>query len=151
MKLAEALLERADLQKRIAQMQGRLTKNAQVQEGETTAEDPRALLKEQEALVSRLEDLMTRINLTNATVLVGGERLTALLARRDARRTQLQQLRAFLDAASDLCDRARMSEIRILSAVNVAELQKDLDEKSKAYRELDARIQEANWTADLFD
>ena len=149
MKLAEALLERADLQKRIAQMQGRLIKNAQVQQGETTAEDPQALLEEQEALIGRLEELMTRINLTNASVTVNGETLTALLARRDARKMQLQQLRAFLDAASDLYDRARMSEIRILSAVNVSALQKELDQKAKAYRELDARIQEANWTADL--
>ena len=50
MKLAEALLERADLQKRIAQMDGRLENNAQVQEGEKPAEDPKALLKELEEI-----------------------------------------------------------------------------------------------------
>ena len=34
MKLAEALQERADIQKRLAQLKGRLRHNARVQEGE---------------------------------------------------------------------------------------------------------------------
>ena len=63
MKLAEALLERADLQKRIAQMDGRLENNAQVQEGEKPAEDPKALLKELEEMAVRMEQLVTAINL----------------------------------------------------------------------------------------
>jgi len=151
MKLAEALLERAELQKRLAQLDSRLQKNAQVQEGDSPAEDPQALLNEQEQMASRLEYLITRINLTNAAVTIAGEPLTALLSRRDVRRIQLQQLRDFLSAASNLYDRARMSEIRIRSAVNVADMQKELDQKSKAFRELDARIQEANWTNELIE
>ncbi|MCD0167601.1 hypothetical protein IHN58_18320, partial [Deinococcus sp. 12RED42] len=45
MKLAEALIERADLQKRAAQLEERLVKNLLVQEGEAPAEDPQALLR----------------------------------------------------------------------------------------------------------
>ena len=44
MKLAMALSERADLQRRIAELSGRLENNAKVQEGERPAEDPRAEL-----------------------------------------------------------------------------------------------------------
>ena len=149
MKLAEALLERADLQKRLAQMGGRLNNNARVQEGEKPAEDPKALLKEQEALTARLETLVAQINLTNSAALIDGQPMTVCLARRDARREQLQQLRNFLDAASSLSDRARQSEIKIISTVDVAKLQKELDQKSKALRELDAKIQSANWITDL--
>ncbi|MBR1584315.1 MAG: DIP1984 family protein [Clostridia bacterium] len=149
MKLAEALLERADLQRRIDQMNGRLNNNARVQEGEKPAEDPKALLKELESMTSRLETLMAQINLTNSATLIDGEPLTVLLARRDARREQLQLLRSFLDTASSLSDRARMSEIKIISTVNVANLQKELDQKSKALRELDGKIQAANWTTEL--
>ena len=149
MKLAEALLERADLQKRLAQMGGRLNNNARVQEGEKPAEDPKALLKEQEALTARLETLVAQINLTNSAALIDGLPMTVFLARRDARREQLQQLRNFLDAASSLSDRARQSEIKIISTVDVAKLQKELDQKSKALRELDAKIQSANWIMDL--
>ena len=149
MKLAEALLERADLQKRLAQMGGRLNNNARVQEGEKPTEDPKALLKEQEALTARLETLVAQINLTNSAALIDGQPLTVWLSRRDARREQLQQLRNFLDAASSLSDRARQSEIKIISTVDVAKLQKELDQKSKALRELDAKIQSSNWITDL--
>ena len=151
MKLAEALLERADVQKRLAQMGGKLNNNARVQEGEKPAEDPKALLKEQEALTARLETLVAQINLTNSGAMIDGQPMTLWLSRRDARREQLQQLRNFLDVASSLSDRARMSEIKIISTVDVAKLQKELDSKSKALRELDAKIQAANWTVELIE
>lgn len=151
MKLAEALLERADLQKRLAQMSGRLRNNARVQEGETPAEDPKKLIKELNEMTARLEKLTADINLTNSTALSNGEPLTRLLARRDCAREQIQILREFLDAASALTERARQSEIKIVSTVKVSDVQKDLDQKSKALRELDAAIQAANWTNDLIE
>ena len=46
MKLAEALQERADLNRRIQQLQQRLSSNAVVQEGEQPAEAPSELLAE---------------------------------------------------------------------------------------------------------
>ena len=46
MKLAEALQERADLNRRIAQLRSRLESNALVQEGEKPAEDPNELWQE---------------------------------------------------------------------------------------------------------
>ena len=48
MKLAEALQERADLNRRIQQLQQRLNNNAIVQEGEAPVEEPQALLTELE-------------------------------------------------------------------------------------------------------
>ncbi len=65
MKLAEALQLRADLQKRMEQLAGRLYDNATVQEGEQPAEDPAGLLAEYEDCAGQLEDLMARINRTN--------------------------------------------------------------------------------------
>lgn len=44
MKLASALTERADLQKRIAELSTRLNNNAKVQEGEQPSENPKDLL-----------------------------------------------------------------------------------------------------------
>ena len=66
MKLAEALQERADLNRRIAQLRSRLLSNAQVQEGETPSEDPQELLTELDSCIMRLSSLMTRINLCNS-------------------------------------------------------------------------------------
>ncbi len=151
MKLAEALLERADLQKRLSQMSNRLRSNARVQEGEKPAENPKELLKELTAMTDRLEKLVAAINLTNSASRLEGEPLTCLLARRDAWQQRMQIQRDFLAQASQLTDRARMSEIKIISTVNVAEMQKDLDRQAKALRELDTRLQAANWTVELLE
>jgi len=151
MKLAQALLERADLQKRLAQMEERLCNNARVQEGEKPAENPETLLEELNRMLERLETLTAQINLTNSAAQAEGSALTCLLAKRDAEKLRLKMLRNFLDRASSLTDRMRQSEIKILSTVDVAALQKELDHRSKAYRELDARIQAANWTVDLIE
>ena len=100
MKLAEALQLRADLQRRISQLSGRLHNNARVQEGEQTPEDPDQLLVELEECFDELETLMARINLTNSLTLLPEGSLTELLARRDRMTQQLNILRSFLDAAS---------------------------------------------------
>ena len=149
MKLAEALQERADVQRRLAQLKGRLRSNARVQEGEAPAEDPKALLAELNGLAARLEELVRRINLTNAATNDGGETLTALIARRDALQTKAAMLRDFLGEASELASRSMRSEIKIKSTVNVAEKRKEVDALSQEIRLLDCRIQQRNWLADL--
>ena len=151
MKLAEALRLRADLQKRISQLDSRLMNNARVQEGEQPAEDPAQLLVEQEACYEEYEALVEKINRTNsATVLPEGS-LTALLAKRDRLTRQLQGLRNFLNAASDIAGRASRSEIKIKSAVDVRALQKDVDRRSAQLRSLEGTIQAANWTTELME
>ena len=149
MKLAEALALRADLKKRIDQVECRLVLNTKVQEGEAPAEDPEALLAELDGLFIQLERLMTRINLTNAQTSGNGESLTALLARRDCLTQKCGVLRNFLSNASDLVNRSARTEIKVLSTINVQQKQKQLDELSKELRELDLRIQGLNWTTDL--
>ena len=62
MKLANALSQRAELQTRIHQLETRLYNNAQVQEGESPAEDPQDLLQELEEDYARLEALIACIN-----------------------------------------------------------------------------------------
>ena len=149
MKLAEALTLRADLQKRAAQLQNRLYNNAKVQEGEKPAEDPRGLLEELDAVMTQLEELMTRINLTNCQTQVGGESLTALLARRDALKLKLSVYRDLAYNASQLARRATRTEIKVLSSVSVKDVQKQADDLAKELRLLDNSIQAANWTTEL--
>ncbi|MBE6723910.1 MAG: hypothetical protein E7576_01740 [Ruminococcaceae bacterium] len=149
MKLAEALIERADLQKRLDQLEERLNNNALVQEGEEPAEDPVSLLAEMVAANASLEDLVTRINLTNAAVTVDGQTLTALIAKRDSLTRRVRITRRFLNAASQTGMRSRGSEIVLKSSVSVREMQKTVDELSKALRETDTAIQAANWSNDL--
>lgn len=149
MKLAEALQERSDLASRIEQLRVRLINNALVQEDEEPAEDPLELLAELERCTARSEELMTRINLTNASILVEGESVTALLARRDCLKVKLSLWRDMVNTASQTARRATRTEIKIRSAINVSALQKQIDDASRQLRETDNKIQAANWLNDL--
>lgn len=149
MKLAEALQERADLNRSIQQLESRLSANAIVQEGESPAEDPQELLAQLDRSIDRLEELTAAINLRNSQVQHEGETLTQMIARRDALTMRLRILREFANQASQTGRRARASEIRIVSAVNVKSLQKDLDNMSRELRLLDNAIQSLNWSTEL--
>ncbi len=149
MKLAEALQERADLNKRIAQLSSRLCMNATVQEGEKPAEDPAELIKELEGSTARLEELIAKINLANCKTVVDGSTLTELIAKKDILTLKINSYRDLLNNASRLSQRATRSEIKILSTVNVKELQKRVDDLSKELRVTDNKIQETNWKTEI--
>ncbi|SFJ86239.1 DIP1984 family protein [Thermoflavimicrobium dichotomicum] len=152
MKLAEALILRADCQKRIEQLKVRLSRSAKVQEGETPPEDPQALLKEMEGLLKELNQLIVAINRTNASVKFNEEMTLAdALALRDVIGLKRKILAELIDAATVRQDRYSQSEIKYLSTINVAEVQKQVDKLSKEYRELDFQIQELNWKTEVID
>lgn len=149
MKLAEALTERSDIQKRISQLSIRLKNNARIQEGEKPAEDPKALMKELEQLIIRLTELITRINETNAKTMIAKESMTSLLAKRDTLIQKIDIYREFLNQASSTVIRNTKTEIKILPSVTVTTIQKQVDSLSKELRQLDIKIQELNWTTEL--
>lgn len=149
MKLASALTERADLQKRIAELSTRLNNNAKVQEGEQPSEDPKELLNELNKDFARLEELIARINKTNNETKSGDLTLTDLIAKRDCLKQRISIMRDFLNRSSEKVSRYTKTEIRILSTVSVAEIQKEVDRLSKELRETDETIQGLNWTTEL--
>ncbi|MEF2624744.1 MAG: DIP1984 family protein [Angelakisella sp.] len=151
MKLAEALQERADLNRRIEQLRYRLSNNVLVQEGEKPLEDPAALLEELESSFTRLEWLIARINLTNCAVKVEGRSLTELIARRDVLSLRAEAYRRLVEEASQNTHRATRTEIKILPAVDVPALQKLADDASRELRLLDNTLQATNWTANLME
>ncbi|MGL5575110.1 MAG: DIP1984 family protein [Sarcina sp.] len=149
MKLAEALNLRADLQKRIASLKDRLVKNAKIQEGDAPSEDPSLLLNELDLNINELESVIKAINKTNSSTYIDGESISDMIAKRDTLGLKLSVLRTFLSNASDKIDRYSNKEIRILSTVNVAEKQKEIDNLSKDYRLIDTKLQGLNWTTDI--
>ena len=149
MKLATALSERADLQRRISELSVRLNNNAKVQEGEKPAEEPAELLKELDGCLVRLEELIARINKTNNETTSGGSTITDLLARRDCLKERIRIMRDFLNASSEKVSRYAKAEIKIFSTVPVSELQKQVDAYSRQLRETDELIQGLNWTTEL--
>ncbi len=152
MKLAEALILRADSQKRIEQLKARLLRNAKVQEGDNPAEDPAALVEEVERVSNELTQLIRRINRTNAvTAIEERGTLSDTLADRDILAAKHTIYRDLAQAATVTQDRYSKSEVKFRSTVAVAEIQKRADELAKEHRELDARIQETNWRTELLE
>ena len=150
MKLAEALKLRADLKERIDSMGDRLNMNAKVQEGEFPAEDPYELMKEMDSMLNEYEEIIWRINHTNAsTVGANGRTITQLIAHRDALTERYSMMKEFLDSASSLVGRHSVSEIRVISTVSVPELRREVDAVAKELRLTDNTIQELNWTTEL--
>lgn len=152
MKLAEALILRADAQKRVEQLKQRLLRSAKVQEGDPPSEDPSALVRELNLVAAELLSLIQRINRTNsATRLSGGETMSDALAVRDVLKIRQGVYRDLAAAAAVTQDRRTQSEVKFKSAVSVAKMQKQADELAKAHRELDAKIQAANWEQTLHE
>lgn len=150
MKLAEALILRADCQKRMAQLKARLLANAKVQEGDAPAETPRELIAELGRVSTELLDLIKRINKTNsATVYSEMRTISDALAERDVLALQRAVYVEMAQTASITHDRYSRSEVKYVATINVAEIQKRADELAKNYRDLDTRIQELNWQTEL--
>ena len=151
MKLAQALILRSDTQKRIEQLKVRLLSNAKTQENESPSEDPKLLLKELDKLTSELFMLICSINLTNSSAKFESMSLTEMIAKKDALSLKANVLREFATSASQKVDLYSNSEIKILSTVDVSALQKQVDALSKEIRELEMKLQGANWSVDLVE
>ena len=129
MKIAEALILRADIQKRIAQLKTRLNNNAKVQEHEEPAENPQLLLTELDSLISQLNVLIIKINKTNTLSKIDGISLVELIAKKDTLSQKAGILREFIEIASQ--------KINLYSTTEI--------------RETDTKLQQANWTIDLIE
>ena len=152
MKLAEALILRADYQRKIQQIRVRLTRSAKVQEGEEPPEQPQGLLEELNNLIDRLTDLIQKINRTNSsTILDDNVSISDALARRDSILLQRNIYNSLIETAATRQDRYGRSEIKYYSTVNIAEVQTEMDRMARDYRQLDTKIQQANWNTELLE
>ncbi|MEA2530003.1 MAG: hypothetical protein QOG89_1647 [Thermomicrobiales bacterium] len=152
MRLAEALILRADAQKRIEQLKQRLLRNAKVQEGDAPAENPGDLIQEFERVSVDLIRLIQQINRTNvATPLAAGATVSDALALRDVLATQHAVFRDLAATATIDQSRYSRSEVKFVSTVDVAAMQRRADDLARQYRELDAAIQATNWSTDLLE
>ena len=150
MKLAEALLLRADIQKKLASLQSRAQKYAMVQEGERPPEDPREILDQVDAIANDLHRLVFAINRANLNfVIATGESLTEALAKRDSLVLRHRILQSVIDSCVKPVERYGVKEIRWVATVDVPALQRQVDDLAKQIRELNAAIQEAGWRVEL--
>lgn len=163
MKLAEALLLRADRKRLVEQLKSRAQTMARYQEGEEPPEDANDLVARAQGALDELEQLIRQINNTNAvTSLPDGRTVTAALAERDVLRMRFSLLTAVADAASGqvsgrdapwgvMAVRQMRSELKTLVAVPVADLREQANDVARQLRELDGQVQQVNWTVDLIE
>lgn len=150
MKLAEALILRADYQRKVEQIKNRLINNAKVQEGEEPSEDPEVLLKELNEAMENLTQLIKSINKTNSQTKFG-DKMT--LADALTEREKLWKKRLILNDLAEVAtvkhDRFSRSEVKYFSTIDIKETQKEIERLSKEFRKIDTKIQGLNWTVDL--
>lgn len=151
MKLAEALQERADLNRNIEQLKNRLKNNVLVQEGEKTAEEPEKLKQQLDVSIKRLAYLISRINLTNCRTIVDGQTLTELIAKKDTLSLKISVYKDIVYTGSQASYRARNTEIKIKPAIIIADWQANIDAMAKELRLLDNQLQESNWNTELME
>ena len=152
MKLAEALLIRSDMQKKLAQLKGRIRNNAKVQEGDTPSEDPNELIVSASQIISELTDLIERIHRTNAIAKTDkGQSILTLLVERDTLEMRHKLLLDAIEAANSEADRYSHREIKWHVLVSVASLQKQADDIAMKLRQINIIIQSNNWQINLID
>ena len=155
MKLAEALLLRADRNRAYEQLRVRISASARYQEGEQPPEDATDLIDSCSAVLDELVRLIRQINRTNAvTNMPDGRTVSDALAERDVLRLRHALLSGSADAASGTGPRGAMmrstrSELKVVAALDVGALRQRASDVARRTRELDAQIQQVNWTAEL--
>lgn len=152
MKLAEALMTRSDLQSKLSELEMRIRLNTKVQEGEKPAEDPNELLHNYHSAHGHLVTLVRQILKTNSlTLLEENQTLTDLITERDFIQKKRIMLSSIARDAAEKQTRYSNSEIKTVSLVDAAVIQKEADLLAKRFRELDIKIQAANWQTDLLE
>jgi len=151
MKLSEALIKRADLQKRFNELKNRIMNNVQVQEGSTPSEDPEELIKEAISVLNELQWFIQKINKTNSlTHMSNGSTITDSIANRDKLKLQ-HELYSSIASSATITPRFSRSEIKATSAIDVNKYRKHADIIAKEFRTLDTEIQTINWNTELVE
>lgn len=157
MKLAEALLLRADRNRTFSQLQARIQTSARYQEGEQPPENAQDLIATAAGVLDELERLIRSINRTNAmTVMPDGRTVSDALAERDVLRQRYSLLTSAAEVASGsgqrgFAMRATRSELKIVTDLDVRALRQQASDIARRTRELDAEIQQVNWTTELIE
>ncbi len=148
MKLAEALLLRADLMKKIEHLQNRIIPVLIVSDNKIPQEDPVKLMAQLRNTIQELESLVIRINRTNNETIVEGEGvLMEALAKRDSLKLLSEKLRNIRFAAQI----NNSGDKNLKTTIDIKNLQIEMDQTGRAFREIDSKIQGMNWLTDLKD
>ncbi len=148
MKLAEALLIRKELKKKVGVLKERIAKNAIVQEGDVPTEEPEALIRNAFSALREEAVLVGRINRTNMRcTLPDGMTMMEALARRDRLINEHAVLQGAIESAHG--GYQVRQQLKWVKVFDVAALQKEVDDLDIRIREFNVTIQETNWLTEL--
>lgn len=150
MKLAEALVLRADLQKKLENLKKRLANSVRKLDDIQVIEDPAALKLEADESITVLYSLIDLIYRTNQSVILPSRQsMVTVLAKRDElveRRKLLDYIinKSLLDSGLYFNERGKWQP-----AIDISAYQKQMDDIAMQIRRLNLDIQQTNWQVDL--
>lgn len=148
MKLAEGLLLRADLKKKVEHLENRIRPVLIVLDGKKPQEDPTKLLAQLRKTIEDLEAIIIRINKTNNNTLIEGEgSLMNALAKRDSLKLLAEKLRTIRQSAQ--INNMGYNSTEFKASIDIHSLQIEIDQTGRAFRQIDSKIQEINWLTEL--
>lgn len=150
MKLAELLNERKAMKERITHIRERLAMCVRKQEGDDApVEPPEELKTELIGQYEKLAGLIIAINSANMQTLVDNRNLMELIAERDKNIAIAASLHKLAGQATPESSRYSRNEIRFVPSIDIKKVRQEADRYAVTARELDSRIQAANWTTDI--
>jgi hypothetical protein len=151
-KLAEALLIKAEYEKRLESLRTRLAVSARIQEGNFPPEDPETLLADVQTCLEALASLSKRISITcSQTLLESRKTLADALIDQEILLKKESIYQSTIEAAIIPTDPPETSNILWRSTVNIAGLHRRIEDILKEYRLLETQIQKASWSTELVD
>lgn len=149
MKLAEALMLRADLKKKYLDLMTRAQENASVYEGQTPPESVLLLLTEADNIRQELNEQIVKINAANQkTVMPDGRTLSAWITDKDSVSEHRNQLKQVVKNAAGEKRFSFGREKLCVATFSIADLQKTIDFLSSQVSYMEREIQKVNWVTD---
>lgn len=154
MKLAELLLDKSHLQKKISELKQRIVDSGKIQEGDEKLEDVDSLLKELDQAYENLNRLSFKIADANFRAEFGNfghlKLAHALIAKENLSK-RIGVITQILGECSIKQARYTRNEIKFVNTFSIADLRTELEELTKQRRNLDVKIQELNWNFEVDD
>lgn len=150
MKLAELLIERSEMKKRIEVISSRLRRTAKVQEGDPITIPPDKMLTKLDYLIDRHELIIRKINHVNqSTMFEKDMTLADAVVKRESMKHRRNIYSALFSASYIEENRYSKSEIKFVATLNVDKIMEISDDLSRDIRLLDGKIQAKNWEVEV--